>query len=146
MTAAPKCAIPLAVGVCGQPVPVDAPLPICFAHIAAAWEYCQGRIARERIDRREAEDAQRSETFVREFREARQQMAEDHAALVADPAIDDPDSVVYYLRFADRIKIGFSRNLGNRMLAIPHDELLAVEPRRIRGGATPAPAVRRVQN
>lgn len=35
--------------------------------------------------------------------------------------------VVYYLRFAGRIKIGTSTDLPNRVLSIPHDEVLAVE-------------------
>jgi len=36
--------------------------------------------------------------------------------------------VVYYLRWADRIKIGTTRALDRRMRSIYHDELLAVEP------------------
>ncbi|AXH49725.1 hypothetical protein KNT98_gp83 [Gordonia phage Frokostdame] len=41
-----------------------------------------------------------------------------------------PDShapLVYYLRFGDRIKIGTSTNLKERLTCIPHDELLATE-------------------
>jgi hypothetical protein len=36
--------------------------------------------------------------------------------------------VVYYLRFADRVKIGTTSNLERRLCAIPHDEVLATEP------------------
>lgn len=36
--------------------------------------------------------------------------------------------VVYYLRFGDRIKIGYSSNLATRLTVIPHDEVLATEP------------------
>lgn len=39
-----------------------------------------------------------------------------------------PASVVYYLRFSDRIKIGTTRNLKARLVGIPHDEVLATEP------------------
>jgi uncharacterized Zn finger protein len=35
---------------------------------------------------------------------------------------------VYYLRFGDRVKIGTTTNLALRLVAIPHDELLATEP------------------
>ena len=35
--------------------------------------------------------------------------------------------VVYYLRFGDRIKIGTSANLRQRLAVLPHDELLAIE-------------------
>lgn len=37
-------------------------------------------------------------------------------------------SVVYYIRLSDRIKIGFTTNLPGRMLVLPHDEVLAIEP------------------
>lgn len=40
--------------------------------------------------------------------------------------------VIYYLRFRDMVKIGYTTNLGKRMRAIPHDELLAVEPGTLR--------------
>ena len=36
--------------------------------------------------------------------------------------------VVYYLRFGDRVKIGTTTNLQQRLIAIPHDEVLATEP------------------
>lgn len=54
------------------------------------------------------------------------------------PVIDDTqvrptrDDIVYYVRWSDRVKIGTSHNLRNRLGAIPHDEILAVEP----GGRT----------
>lgn len=35
---------------------------------------------------------------------------------------------VYYLRFGDRYKIGFTTNLKARLNSLPYDELLAVEP------------------
>jgi hypothetical protein len=38
------------------------------------------------------------------------------------------ERVVYYLRFADRIKIGSSFSLAGRLQSVPHDELLATEP------------------
>lgn len=36
-------------------------------------------------------------------------------------------SVVYYIAFADRIKIGVTTNLAGRLAALPHDEFLAFE-------------------
>lgn len=35
---------------------------------------------------------------------------------------------VYFVRFGDRVKIGFSMNVERRLKAIPHDEILAVMP------------------
>jgi hypothetical protein len=40
--------------------------------------------------------------------------------------------VVYYIRFRDRIKIGTTGNLGQRMRTLWHDEIMALE----RGGRT----------
>jgi hypothetical protein len=36
--------------------------------------------------------------------------------------------VVYYIRFSDRVKIGTTTNLPQRLAGLPHDELLATEP------------------
>lgn len=47
------------------------------------------------------------------------------------PAQAKAAPVVYFLRFSDRVKIGFSTNLAGRLRAIPHDEVLATIP----GGA-----------
>ena len=50
---------------------------------------------------------------------------------VPDPDLERPVvEVVYYLRYAERVKIGTSGNARRRLAAIPHDELLAFE----RGG------------
>lgn len=51
------------------------------------------------------------------------------AQRVAPPAARE--SVVYYIRFADRIKIGTTTDLIGRLESLPCDELLATEP----GGA-----------
>lgn len=37
-------------------------------------------------------------------------------------------SVVYYMRFGNRVKIGFSTNLRSRMATLCPDEVLAIEP------------------
>jgi hypothetical protein len=42
---------------------------------------------------------------------------------------DEPrPSVVYFIRFGDRIKIGYSANLERRLQTIPHDEVLLTIP------------------
>ena len=40
----------------------------------------------------------------------------------------NPGDVVYYIKHGNRIKIGTSSNWKLRMQALPHDELLALEP------------------
>jgi len=44
----------------------------------------------------------------------------------APPLVRQP--FVYYVRFSDRIKIGHSVNVRSRLDALPHDEVLALEP------------------
>lgn len=62
----------------------------------------------------------------------REHVVSNNAPLPApiDDAIAEVDHapVVYYVRFADRVKIGTSTNLRSRLSALPHDEVLAVEP------------------
>lgn len=38
------------------------------------------------------------------------------------------ESLVYFIRFGDRIKIGVTTNLHLRLMAIPHDEVVATIP------------------
>jgi len=42
--------------------------------------------------------------------------------------IEGRASAVYYIRFENRVKIGTSRDLPARLGALPHDEILAIEP------------------
>lgn len=125
-----SCVRPQTRGTCGKPVPEDAPLPMCMPHLAQAWEYCGSAVHRARYDRWDDPDelVVRSAEFAQLSAQAIAEREAMLAELAADAEIDDLDSVVYYLKFADRIKIGFSRNLGQRLIAIPHDELLTVEP------------------
>jgi ribosomal protein S27AE len=44
------------------------------------------------------------------------------------PGSRPPSSVVYYIRFGDRIKIGTTTSLNSRLASLPHDEILLVEP------------------
>jgi hypothetical protein len=44
------------------------------------------------------------------------------------PIVYVREPVVYYVRFADRVKIGTTTNLGGRLNGIPYDEVLATEP------------------
>lgn len=56
---------------------------------------------------------------------------------VPDPDLERPRvEVVYYLRFAERIKIGTSRDPRRRLAVIRHDELLAFVTG-VREGADP---------
>jgi len=59
----------------------------------------------------------------------RRQRRADHARAAALARQDlEAASVVYYIQFGDRIKIGTTTDLGKRLGALPHDCLLATEP------------------
>lgn len=116
-------------GTCGKTIPDDAPIPMCMGHLAAAWEYCGDRVVQRRRETFQDDVNEKTATVVRLFDEAaaEREAAKQELALTSE-GVDDANSVVYYVRFSDRIKIGFSRNLGQRLTSIPHDELLTVEP------------------
>jgi hypothetical protein len=46
----------------------------------------------------------------------------------ARPMYSSTSGLVYFLRFGDLIKIGFTTNLRQRLSSIPHDEVLATVP------------------
>lgn len=64
-----------------------------------------------------------------EFAEREAEMRETYRAVLAhERAHADPDQMVYYMRFGDRVKIGYTTNLAKRRQAVPNDEVLAIEP------------------
>lgn len=115
-------------GSCGKDVPDGAPVALCMGHLAAVWDYCQTRITQERLATAEQEAVERKQRSLDLFFEGLEEKLAVQREIAADPEVDDPESVVYYIRFGDRIKIGYSRNLGQRLTELPYDELLAVEP------------------
>ncbi|MEJ6488106.1 GIY-YIG nuclease family protein [Leucobacter sp. USCH14] len=58
---------------------------------------------------------------------AAREAAEEASAHVA-PRENPKVGVVYYMRFGDRIKIGFTEDLRARAKQIPNDEVVAAEP------------------
>lgn len=55
-------------------------------------------------------------------------LVEEAAGRVGPPRPDLGPGVIYYVRFGDKVKIGTTTNLRQRMASIPHDEILATEP------------------
>lgn len=47
---------------------------------------------------------------------------------VGEPTIGQRDGVVYFVRFRDLIKVGFTTNMLSRMGSIPHEEILGTAP------------------
>lgn len=93
---------------CTRPVPDDAPMALCALHMALAAQWL----------------AEHDLELARKVLGIAQ-----HGPRLP---IRNPGQVVYYLRFGDRIKIGTTTDLPQRLQALPHDELLAIEP----GGMT----------
>jgi hypothetical protein len=57
------------------------------------------------------------------------QQAKKHAAEVHRlHAPKERVGLVYFIKFSDRVKIGFTTDLATRMRQLPHDEILAVIP------------------
>ncbi len=52
----------------------------------------------------------------------------DRGYMLRLPPQNQSGETVYYLRLGNRIKIGWTRNLSAKMKAIPHEQLLALEP------------------
>lgn len=70
---------------------------------------------------RELSDERASEALKR-------QAQIEHDKALVRPFHDDPAGVVYYVRRADTIKIGTTKNFRSRMRGLMPDEILAAEP------------------
>lgn len=99
--------------------PIEREIPLCERH----FQYIGERFMQER--------SILGGSFVREARpspeerEAEWQAREDERARLLEE-----QSVVYYVRIGDRVKIGFSANLRQRLIALRLDDsaILATEP------------------
>lgn len=112
---------------CRGPIPDDAPVRLCAGHLAAVAEWQADhdgavdllpmpcRVCGSRLGVR----------FPSGWMCA---VCEWAIAEVPDGELPPPRlDVVYYLRYADRVKIGTTANPRQRLAAIRHDELLAFE-------------------
>lgn len=99
-------------GKCKGPVPEESPVALCGKHLIEAHLYVEDR-KRLHLDAQEAELAVAA--GVRRFPKsaARAQVGQ---------------SYVYFLRLGDRIKIGYTTNLKERLKNLPHEEVLCVIP------------------
>src|ERR1700712_779103 len=112
---------------CGAPVDDETPLPLCSTHLLTAYDWVVRDVGL--TDRLPTPcPACGSRLGVR--------YPSGWLCAICEWKFGDlPDSdsapprvdVVYYLRFADRIKIGTSGNPRGRLAQLRHDELLAFE-------------------
>lgn len=88
---------------CGGTVPKGSPVDLCRSHLISAYRFIQEELV-----------GVNQSTVVPGMRPVSE--------------TDERQSLVYYLRFRDRIKIGTTADLKHRLIALPHDEILALEP------------------
>ncbi|MBG6238198.1 hypothetical protein IWX78_001153 [Mycetocola sp. CAN_C7] len=122
------CSITLDSGAaCGGAVGAESPLPLCESHLLSAYEWVSGRVG--------VTDLLPSACLACGSRLGVRYPSGWLCAVCEWRVGDIPDGeiarnrvdVIYYLRFADRIKIGTSANPRQRLASIRHDELLAFE-------------------
>jgi len=120
-TQQPECEHPT----CSRPAVPDAPTPLCWKHLNRAFEFVTDLLAHAAEQRGEqfrTWEAEAEQHWLDVQADVQEHAEAAHAATAACP------SVVYYLRFGDRVKIGTTRNLRLRLASLPHDDLLATEP------------------
>ena len=114
-------------GICGGPVANGAPIALCRAHLLDAYEWVVADVGVTDLlpspciacgSRLGVRYPSGWLCAVCEWRVG--ELPDD---LAEPPRVD----VVYYLRFADRIKIGTTANPRQRLAQLKHDELLAFE-------------------
>ncbi|HEX5858289.1 MAG TPA: GIY-YIG nuclease family protein [Microbacterium sp.] len=112
---------------CGEAVPVDAPLALCEGHLAVAADWAE----REHgvVDVLPTPCRLCGSTTGRRFPSGWVcAVCEWRHGDIVDGELPPPRvDVVYYLRYAERVKIGTTANPRQRFAAIWHDDLLALE-------------------
>jgi hypothetical protein len=89
----------------------DAPVPLCGRHLRKTYQF-----AADMVSAATAPTPSQISSGIRAM-----------AARVHGRR-GDADGYVYFIRFADRIKIGWSSRPYRRIAELPHDEVLAIVP------------------
>ncbi|MGS2641695.1 GIY-YIG nuclease family protein [Streptosporangium sp. G12] len=95
---------------CQAPIDEDTPVPLCVEHLRIAFAHV-------------LVNAEHMAAEVPEPIEQEAQPGQTHGA-----ASLTTQGFVYFVRFSDRVKIGWSANPPVRLRNIPHDEVLAIVP------------------
>jgi hypothetical protein len=96
---------------CDRVAEPEYPTPLCAHHIVGVIRRYQ----------------QQLETMQRMHPDLAERLVSQQEAEARKP-LRKPRHVVYFARFGDRVKIGTSGNLAERMTVIPHDELIGTIP------------------
>ncbi len=120
---------------CNRTIAPDSPLSLCPSCIEVAFYHHYDQMVVADPDETTAAYVAAATRFIDSIKadaDARQTGHREFVARVSTelggPSMETEDQVVYYVRFGDHVKIGTTSRLRERLGAIPHDELLAVEP------------------
>lgn len=132
---------------CPGEVPRDAPVAACWEHMKVIAEFVADRrgepsgLEREKIPLPcpecdyltlwrvvGTEECRCRCGYVGQFGEIRGALERAMAIRLQPKRPDDRTSVVYFIRFGDRVKIGTTTNRRQRLASLPYDEVLAVTP------------------
>jgi hypothetical protein len=106
-----------------------APVPLCSRHVRETYEYGVALVESRWAS---AVDAAHADLRAKESPDAYVEppvvLPPPRPVPAPEPTFKQPQGYVYFVRFSDRIKIGWSGNPASRFRNIPHDEVLAVVP------------------
>ncbi len=134
------CVAPDRVGRCSRRRITEVSVPLCREHLQE-WKAALALIDTDDAQLylsyfaaltlgQEIEPATEDERQLWRLAHQRQAAAARMSSQIAKAGPKDasPESVVYYLRFDRRVKIGTTTDLRQRLAVLPHDQLLAIEP------------------
>lgn len=112
---------------CGGDVGVDAPIALCARHLAIAAEWAESEFGVEDVLPSPCRLCG-ARTGIRYPSGWLCAVCEWRHGDIVDTELPPPRvDIVYYLRFADRVKIGTTANPRQRLAAIMHEEVLGFE-------------------
>ncbi|MCH1990978.1 hypothetical protein L7Q18_32435, partial [Achromobacter xylosoxidans] len=112
---------------CGGGVSVDAPIALCARHLAIAAEWAESEYGVEDVLPSPCRLCG-ARTGIRYPSGWLCAVCEWRHGDIVDTELPPPRvDIVYYLRFADRVKIGTTANPRQRLAAIMHEEVLGFE-------------------
>lgn len=112
------------------------PVPLCKEHAGTLKAHYIGFVGEQGLTADEADlliaawlqQTGGSNADSQIFLQSRSAAHADLDQRVARRSDREANGVVYYIRFGDRVKIGTTVNLPQRLTSIPYDEVMATEP------------------
>lgn len=93
------------------------PIPLCPKHVREAYEFGANLV-----------NARFATVAAEHLAEQRELAALNRPVRKKHQPKEIPRGYVYFIRFSDRIKIGWSADPHTRIAGLPHDEVLAIVP------------------